>query len=177
MTENKTHIGEIVPPNLDENCSKQKENVKFCMQLTLCYPKNEQYKIMFDREKQKYLKLLNEAKIKQNSERIINSDNKGKTTWSIINETTNVNNKGKTSKSIDEIRDKNDELKSDPLEIANIFNTFFSNIANNLKEQIPPNNFKHIIAQTNKSTIEFNITIEKKKKHLLTLIVEWNPHH
>ena len=34
MTENKIHTGEIIPPNLDENCSKQKENVKFCLQLT-----------------------------------------------------------------------------------------------------------------------------------------------
>ena len=57
------------------------------MPLNLSYPNNEQYKIIYDREKQKYLNVLNDAKIKANSGIRIKSHNKGKTTWSIINET------------------------------------------------------------------------------------------
>ena len=73
------------------------------------------------------------------------------------------------SKCIDEIKDENCDLKSDPIEIANIFNTFFSKIAMDLKINIPPNNFQHKISRTENSMFFPPISVLEIKKTIQNL--------
>ena len=75
-------------------------------------------------------KVINEAKLKCNQEFIIKAENKGKAIWDIVRKES-----GKCSNNTrNEIEiNINGQLVCNPHEIANTFNNFFTNVAQNKK--------------------------------------------
>ena len=76
------------------------------------------------------------AKKKYYDEQILNSNNKAKTTWNIVKTVTNNNRKSDNmiSMNIDNYPTSN------PVTIANAFNTYFSSVARELIQKLPENN-------------------------------------
>jgi hypothetical protein len=74
------------------------------------------------------------AKKKYCDEQILNSNNKTKTTWSIVKTVTNNRNSNKIgSMNID------NHPNSNPVNIANTFNIYFSSVARKLTKELPEN--------------------------------------
>ena len=143
----------------DEECIKMREHVKFCYSLKMCYPNNENFKTLYDTAKINYLNMLEKTRQNFNSEKIKNSDCKGKTVWAVINDSTNM--KIKTQNTIDEIVDPtldNNNKLNDPIEIANTFNKYFANVAADLKKKIPAAKNPRNLPQTNFSMYFDTIT-------------------
>jgi len=88
----------------------------------------------------KYSKILSStiiaAKKKYYDERILNSNNKTKTTWNIVK---TVTNNRKNSNKIVTMNIDN-HLNNNPVTISNTFNTYFNSVAKKLIKKLPENN-------------------------------------
>ena len=90
----------------------------------------------------KYCKILSSviiaSKKKYYDERILNSNNKIKTTWNIVK--TVINNSKNSNKIV--AMNIDNHSNSNPVTIANAFNTYFSSVASKLIDKLPKNNHK-----------------------------------
>lgn len=87
-------------------------------------------KVEYRRLKSWYRKMIKEKKADSVSHKIMASSNITKTVWQIVNANRTSRNKGVASNL--KIRDSNNILVQDPLCVANTFNKFFLNVANDL---------------------------------------------
>lgn len=92
-----------------------------------------------------YKKVIVTAKKIHNSKLISQSQNKSRTAWKIINDTTNRKNKAHHNTII-----HNDATVDDPVEISNIFNEYFINVCDSTD---PVSIQKHQITDNNISTM------------------------
>jgi hypothetical protein len=103
---------------------------------------NEDFKLFFRNYKRIYRKVIRAAKAYDIEEKIRKSANISKTVWEIINSST----KCKTVRSFIPTKvEINNKVSTNPEEIANEFNTFFSSVAipnSNLKEYCPIKSIK-----------------------------------
>lgn len=87
--------------------------------------------------KSRYKNLLQESKKQYYSNIIESSDNKSSTMWKIVNKLSN-----KQPKSQSEEIKLNDQIVSDPTDIANAFNNFFQQAPQNIVQTIPNNDYR-----------------------------------
>jgi len=93
---------------------------------------------MYAAQRNKYNTLLRQSKQKYYGDNFTKNIKNSKRTWQILKEAANLN---KSSSTIEQIN-KNGTLLTDPSDIANEFNDFFTNIGLKISESVKPTNIK-----------------------------------
>ena len=128
-------------------CINRKNNLYYRYKLE----GNDHLKNKYISYKNTLTKLLRSAKRTYFSKRLESCKNDMKNTWKVIKEAMNSTNNKST---IDKIK-SNDTLIDDPVSISNIFNSYFSQIGNNLASKIPQSNknFTEFLGPANDNSI------------------------
>lgn len=127
--------------------------------------------IRIRRYKKTLKRVFNAAKSLYYRQRIEKSHNKIKESWNIINEQVKYNKKKENKKIITKIINENGKETEDYKEIADAFNTFFTNVAKNITGNIDVNVDKSLEYLNMKPKTEKNIHFEFVDiQELLTIV-------
>lgn len=130
--------------------------------------RSQKYKIYRNRLN----RLIQEAKKTYFSDKLFAAKNDLKQTWKIIKEALNKRNNSLSSKYPSEFH-LNDLTLTDKRDIANEFNSFFTNIGPNLDKNIPQSQThftSYLRSNTNEPLKSFNPTTADEVKNIITLL-------